>query len=266
MAKTKKQSVSWDAALLAADEMSLEDESTSALAEQESHQRAFVLFSLIQKRETDTRPLNPEHVQNLAESIATLGLVEPLVIDQNHRLLAGGHRLAAIELLQKNKRTKYQQQFVDELIPVRIMPFDAEADPTLALQIEVAENEHRRDYTPAEVRKLADRLKASGYISTRGKPKAGDKPLVPALQIIVGKSRRTLMRYLARNNTKLNVPDDTFTKRQKILKKLKRGLQDLDKSFSEPPMRDIDSELIQKLPEFLATVDLALAEFEVDGT
>ncbi len=43
--------------------------------------------------------LNALHVLNLAESIAALGLLEPIVVDQHLRLLAGAHRLAAIQLL-----------------------------------------------------------------------------------------------------------------------------------------------------------------------
>ena len=50
----------------------------------------------IQLRETNTRELQQQHVAALAESIAVLGLLEPLVVDQGGRLLAGGHRLAAI--------------------------------------------------------------------------------------------------------------------------------------------------------------------------
>lgn len=45
------------------------------------------------------RELNHEHVKSLAESIKDLGLVQPIVINQDKRLIAGGHRLAAHKLL-----------------------------------------------------------------------------------------------------------------------------------------------------------------------
>jgi len=60
-----------------------------------------LLLDAIKPRSQDTRPLNEAHVESLAESIAVLGLIEPLVTDQSGRLLAGGHRLAAIALLDR---------------------------------------------------------------------------------------------------------------------------------------------------------------------
>ena len=47
-----------------------------------------------------TCPLNLAHVEALAESIAALGLIEPLVVDKQGRLLTGGHQLAAIVQLR----------------------------------------------------------------------------------------------------------------------------------------------------------------------
>jgi len=51
------------------------------------------------RRDADTRPLTARHVVELAESIAVLGLLEPVVLDTSAHLLAGGHRLAALQLL-----------------------------------------------------------------------------------------------------------------------------------------------------------------------
>ena len=65
------------------------------------------------------------------------------------------------------------------------MAIDADLEPDLALQIEVAENEQRRDYTPTEVKAIAERLKASGYTEVQGRPKKGQKPLMPALAVVV---------------------------------------------------------------------------------
>jgi ParB family chromosome partitioning protein len=41
------------------------------------------------------RSLDQAHVDSLAESMKSLGLIQPLVINQEKRLIAGGHRLAA---------------------------------------------------------------------------------------------------------------------------------------------------------------------------
>jgi ParB family chromosome partitioning protein len=45
------------------------------------------------------RECKPEAVASLAESMKTLGLIQPIVINQHNRLIAGGHRLAAARFL-----------------------------------------------------------------------------------------------------------------------------------------------------------------------
>jgi len=145
----------------------------------------------------DTRPLNTDHVSELAESIAAVGLIQPLAVDVQGHLLAGGHRRAALELLEQEQPKQFAQLFPQGTIPVRVLEFNAADDPDQAIAIEAAENEKRRDYTPAEVRELADRLVEAGYRNTKGKPRNGQKALTPALMTIVGKSRATVQRYLA---------------------------------------------------------------------
>jgi ParB family chromosome partitioning protein len=148
------------------------------------------------ERSSDTRELREQHVIDLAESIAVLGLLEPLVVDVRGKMLAGGHRKAAIELLKDREPSVYAKLFPNDQVPVRIMGFDAEADPERALQVEVAENEKRRDYTVSEVRALAERLRSAGYVDVKGRPTKGDRALRPALEVIIGKSLRTVRRYL----------------------------------------------------------------------
>lgn len=147
-------------------------------------------------RVTDTRELNERHVEDLAISISVLGLLEPLVLDIKNRLLAGGHRKAAIYYLKERMPSAYSKHFPDDLIPSRVLDFDADRDSDLALQVEIAENEKRRDYTPAEVKRLAQQLKLAGYVDTKGRPALGQKALRPALEVIIGKSQRTVRRYL----------------------------------------------------------------------
>lgn len=148
----------------------------------------------------DTRPLNPQHVEELADSIAAVGLIQPLAVDNEGHLLAGGHRRAALEMLALEQADKFAELFPKGLVPTRVFEFSAATEPDRAIAIEAAENEKRRDYTPTEVRALAERLVEAGYRSTKGKPKKGQKALQPALMVIVGKSRATVQRYLAGDN------------------------------------------------------------------
>ena len=143
----------------------------------------------------DTRPLNPAHVEELAKSIALLGLIEPLVVDNQNRLLAGGHRRAAILQLWSDEPKIFERHFPNG-VPVHRLDIDAERDPELALEIEISENERRRDYSPKEVRELAAKLRDAGYTDTPGRPKKGEKRLRPALELIIGKSLATVRRYL----------------------------------------------------------------------
>jgi ParB family transcriptional regulator, chromosome partitioning protein len=104
-------------------------------------------LSKIIDRVTDIRKLNSQHVEKLMQSIAVLGLLQPLVVDSHGRLLAGGHRKAAIYLLKEQMPVEYAKHFPNELVPVRVLNFDATVNADLALQVEIAENEIRRDYT-----------------------------------------------------------------------------------------------------------------------
>ncbi|HEY9625820.1 MAG TPA: ParB/RepB/Spo0J family partition protein [Coleofasciculaceae cyanobacterium] len=183
---------------------------------------ATLSLDAIKQRDQDTRPLNPGHVESLAESIAVLGLIEPLVTDSQGRLLAGGHRLAAIALLKEKDPDAFMERFLNAQIPVRMLPFDAEEDPDLALQVEVAENEKRRDYTPAEVKAVADRLRAAGYSDLKGRPRKGDKPMMPALQLIIGKSLRTVQRYLSEDEEQESKSMTDVVLLQQILTKLQK--------------------------------------------
>jgi ParB family transcriptional regulator, chromosome partitioning protein len=155
-----------------------------------------IQFDRIKDRQIDTRPLDPAHVNQLAESIVILGLLEPLVVDIKGVLLAGAHRKSALSQIRDELPDAFETQFPAEMIPIRVMPFDAAQDPELALQIEISENEKRRDYTPTEIRALAERLRESGYTDVPGRPAKGEKRLRPAIEVIVGKSLRQVRRIL----------------------------------------------------------------------
>lgn len=159
--------------------------------------RAFLLLEQIDTASQRTRDLNPRHVLALAESIAAVGLIHPPAVDRADRLLAGAHRLAALRWLQGHDHSRFQELFPAG-IPVWRMDLDADSDVDLALAVEISENERRRDYSAVEIQRLADRLKAAGfsYSAGGGRPRGEARPLMPALEIIVGKSVRQLRRVL----------------------------------------------------------------------
>ena len=202
------------------------------------------------RKGSDTRSLNAAHVVSLAESIAVLGLLEPVVLDTSAHLLAGGHRLAALQLLAEPvpdarrsaflartgwKPTKDDDQPTDELtaladrlsllgeaplaehapaglIHVRVVDVTGKGGDDLALAVEAAENNVRRQYTREEVEALAKRFKAAGYRDKPGKPKAGEKTVLSALEAAVGRSKRQIQNILHGEDGKTASEWDKATK------------------------------------------------------
>lgn len=159
--------------------------------------RAFLPLERINADARRTRDLNPRHVLALAESIAAVGLIHPPAVDRADRLLAGAHRIAALRWLEGHQGPRFEELFPAG-VPVWRMDLDADSDVDLALAVEISENERRRDYSAAEIQRLADRLKAAGfsYSPGGGRPRSEARPLMPALELIVGKSVRQLRRVL----------------------------------------------------------------------
>lgn len=163
-----------------------------------------------------SRALDASHVVDLAESISALGLIEPLALDQERRLLAGGHRFLALRLLALSpearadlvrtllgpvaadllERLEALPVLVDP-VPVHLLPFDSKSDSATALAVEIAENEKRRNYTRLELHGLADTMRRAGFRDAGGRPKKGERALVPALSVVLGKSEKTVRRMLA---------------------------------------------------------------------
>lgn len=184
---------------------------------------ALVPLESIHKRAADSRPARAAHVLSVAESVAAVGLLQPLALDRAHRLVAGLHRLEAVRLLLAGDRgaafrALHESDRVEDAaarlealpmvdalaeplrggkVPVRVLlDLDAETDPAAALAAEAAENTARRNYTPAEVDALAGRLRAAGYRDTAGRPKKGEKALRPALALVLGVNVSTVRRAL----------------------------------------------------------------------
>jgi ParB family chromosome partitioning protein len=201
-------------------------------------------------------------VLDLAESIAAVGLIEPVAIDRQNRLLAGLHRFHAATLLL-TKGASDRQRYWEELclaaelkgkpadheriaglpapdkchltagtIPVRRFDIDSSRSPSQALAIEVAENEKRRDYTKAEVQALRERLETAGYSFKRGPKPEGVKAGAPLLQSIVGKSRKTIERM---QKNELTSDDVNSPKPEEALSRaLKRFLKEAPDSNVVP--------------------------------
>lgn len=202
----------------------------------------------IRDRAEDTRPIHSEHVLDLAESIAVLGLIEPLVLDKNNVLLAGGQRRAAIALLKDTHPAAYEEHFSDG-IPVRVMDFDASKETDKALAVEIAENEKRKDYSAQEVRAIAERLKDAGFVEVKGRPKKEEKPLMPTLSAVVGKSIRTLQRYLEEPSDKKSTTHDADSEVY-----LKKAIANLEKWEKARGRKKREIALSKKLPEIIAEI------------
>jgi len=187
------------------------------------HWREFIGLDQFGASPLRTRGLNMRHVVSLADSIAAIGLIHPPAVDRRNFLLAGAHRLAALRWLQANAPGRFQELFPNG-VPVWRMDLSAESDTDLALAVEISENEQRRDYRPAEIQQLADRLKAAGfhYSPAGGRPRPENRPLMPALEIIVGKSVRQLRRIL-------NPPVEPKTRTHDLVFELKQFLEQAER-------------------------------------
>lgn len=177
-----------------------------------------------------TREVDPMHALDLAESMAVLGQLESLVLDSNNCLLAGAHRLCALQFLAASvdkRATAWkgvgglapEKKTLDRLerlphrtdpIAVNVIPFDSSTDRAKAMAIELAENERRKNYSREETKLLAEKLRAAGYRTTQGRPRPGEPALIPALSAALGKSRATVFRMLADSES------DTAPSRQKL--------------------------------------------------
>ncbi|MBW4473569.1 MAG: ParB/RepB/Spo0J family partition protein [Stenomitos rutilans HA7619-LM2] len=262
MARRRSAAELLDAADSAGTAIQVKDREAEARAELEQSRSSVLPLGKILDRTSDTRGLSSQHVTDLAESIAVLGLLEPLVVDRRGRLLAGGHRKAAVFGLKEANPTAYAKHFSNDLVPVRVVDFDAEENPDLALQVEVTENEKRRDYTPVEVRALAERLRNAGYAEVKGRPAKSEKALRPALEVIIGKSIRTVRRYLntaieeSVTDVRLSGKDDSNTVATS-LRRLQTELTRWQKAYAEPGTPELES-ITKDVARLLKRVDTAL--------
>lgn len=207
--------------------------------------QSFMPFDSIKDRGSDTRKLKQKHVEALELSILAIGLIEPLVVDQDGILLAGGHRKAAIASINKDQNL-FNKVFPDG-VPVRVMPFSSSDDHNKALQVEIAENEHRRDYTAKEIQAIAKRLKEQGFEQTKGRPKKGQKSLIPALSAVVGKSKRRVQEILKGESAE-NTRNRAFSESNTYLRRAIANLEKWQKVDTAKP-KELSKQVERMLEE-----------------
>ena len=246
-----------------------------------SSARELALREIASRPSGDTRVINPLHTLELALSIEALGLIEPLVVDRDLHLLAGGHRLTALHLLSalgrastlealrsseallSSQRERFEEliaQLPDKTtlntraIPVRVFDFSAREETAKALEVETSENTLRRDYTSRELLELYERLLSMGYEDVRGRPSSRQRPVKPALALIIGQSLRTVQRKLksAQDDAQRDVlAQETEQLKGAIHRLLKRVSNSSDEARAQlrarPEMRGMIEELCDAL-------------------
>jgi hypothetical protein len=172
----------------------------------------------IRDRVTNLRPVYEERARTLAGNIALFGIIQPIAVDLNNRLLAGDHRRRALQILRElaewpdrgptllpaldddtlGKAISAWRRFeFDVGIPIHRIRIDAIADPTSAKAIELSENTLRENFTKAEIQNAYKTLVAAGYRHTVGRPKKGEKAIGPQLELLYGRGSRTITKYIA---------------------------------------------------------------------
>jgi ParB family transcriptional regulator, chromosome partitioning protein len=187
------------------------------------------LVSILDRFSDDARPINQRHVEALRESISVLGLISPLTVDNKFRLLAGGHRRVALQLLAESEPKQFAQLFPDG-IPVRVMDIDSAADAVSALQIEVEENTQRKNFTPAEIKEAATRLEAAGYQRLKGRPRKDQKSLKRELASVFRLSEDRIQKIL-NDSTSKGRRTPTFSAHSAIIT-LEAWLDNMEQSVS----------------------------------
>lgn len=106
-------------------------------------------------------------VRSLAASIDRLGLLHPIIVDGNTRLVAGARRLAACRQLGWRE------------VPVRVVR--TLSDAAQALRAERDENTERKAFVPSELVSITraleplERAEAKSRLTHGGRPRAGEK-------------------------------------------------------------------------------------------
>jgi uncharacterized ParB-like nuclease family protein len=152
------------------------------------------------------RKLRPDVVDSLAESITRQGLLQPIIVRprgaKNYWLIAGRHRLAAVEKLGRNK--------------IEAIVLDG-LDADSALLAEIDENLVRADLSPAERalhigkrKELYEKVHPQtkhGAVGRGGKSSQNENSFVADVAEKTGKGRSTVARDVTRANKVVVLPD-----------------------------------------------------------
>jgi N6-adenosine-specific RNA methylase IME4/ParB-like chromosome segregation protein Spo0J len=112
-------------------------------------------------------------IAGLAESIQTVGLLHPIVIKPDRKLIAGERRLAACKLLGWKR------------VAVKIVDLDQ------IVRGEHAENAHRKDFAPSEVASIMRALEPIEKAAARKRMLAGK----PSAKFAEGRTRDKIARF-----------------------------------------------------------------------
>lgn len=97
----------------------------------------------IKVSESERVRIDPGDLASLTESISAMGLLNPILVDESGRLVAGFRRLGAC------RRLGWEEA------EVTVLPF--RGDELKMLEAEAAENLFRKDFTPEEIARIEER-------------------------------------------------------------------------------------------------------------
>lgn len=178
-------------------------------------------------------------IQSLADSIKQEGLLHPVVIDESHRLLAGGRRLQAVKLLGWEK---VHCHYIYEL------------DDVARRRIELAENIHRKEITWQEKAKLTQEIQRMAQIDL-GLTEEQVQQIDPqdryaqapfstrTLAEIRGVSAMTIVRDLRLANALEIMPSlENETSQTNALRKIDRMMEDIERALElRAKRREVDA-------------------------
>jgi len=105
------------------------------------------------------------------------------------------------------------------------------------------------------VKAIAERLRTAGYVEVKGRPKKGQKALMPALAVVVGKHLRTVQRYLSDEDE-----DPGTGKSTTCVVLLKQALSKLNQWQKVQPQSTTEKALAERLPELIGLMEKVLQE------
>jgi hypothetical protein len=218
------------------------------------------------------RPLDLKEMLDRAESIDAVGLIEPIVVDKEAKLIAGLHRyesfrvlnlesyeerLAHLETLAIEVGMKVNQEMKDKLkaigkgfskyhsngiIPTYIRKdLDWSKNKKSCESVEGAENHQRHNKTDlSPVFKTIENLMGRGYeVVGRGKPKNGQKSLSQGLVQAYGCTDRQALRWAKQFEKKKEDPKSTMSIKERNPSDVKKeDIQEFQNKYCPNPIDD----------------------------